>query len=85
MSNTSNTDHLKEYLVSVDEGKTISVTVRDCWVSPMVTCLCNKCAIPYLIGKNTKLVRVDKNQTVYDDCVICSRKGLDYVIFERTA
>lgn len=74
----------KTIQIEVDEGKLVIMAVPLCWIRPMVTCLCSKCAGGYYTDPEMRIRRADPSQTVFDHCDICGNShGYDFVVFEK--
>ena len=74
----------KRIQIEVEEGRIIYMAVPLCWVKPMVTCLCSKCAGGYYADSEMRIRRADPDQNIYDRCDLCGNShGYDFVVFEK--
>lgn len=48
-------------------------------------CLCSKCASVYYNDKNYYIERADKNQVIYEECMMCKNpRGYDFNIWVKS-
>ena len=51
--------YTKKIQIEVEDGKTVIMAVPICWIKPMVTCLCSKCAGGYYGDSEMRIRRTD--------------------------
>ena len=82
MTSIKDKGYMKDVFIETEEGKRRKIRVNKCWVSPMVTCMCSKCAGPYFSRGDRKIIRLNPDQYVFEKCDICNyHKGYDFVVF----